>query len=142
MKLKHMENEKSGENLDFDRPSPTFRPKGISFESVVERVEETLRRKYVFDKGGELVGIKEEIERDVEKRILRRLEKMKEVVVLERRNNKEAKKQVKKFIEKKVREGQSSVDDIEIMENLKIPIEQVDEIMEDLEKKGKIKEKR
>lgn len=119
-----------------------FRPEGISFREEVQRVEEILREKFTYNEKGQLIGRRRMYEREGEivEKVLSRIED-KGVFVLERKDKDKAKNDIKNFLKRRMESGETSIDDIEIMEELKIPIDEVDEIMEELQEEGFVKDK-
>lgn len=63
-------------------------------------------------------------ERDISEEVAKE-----EIVVLERIDEEEAKKKIRKYLQLKKSKGETKVDDIEMMEELGIPIEQINEII-------------
>ena len=66
----------------------------------------------------------------------------KETVILYKISDPQATVQIKQFIEFQKKSGKTFTDDFEIMEKLHLPIEQVDLVLENLEKGGVVHERK
>lgn len=71
-------------------------------------------------------GLKQEIKEEV----LDEIRESESITVIERVDEEKAKQKIKTYLQSKKSKGEKKVDDIEMMEELEIPIEQVNEIID------------
>ncbi len=76
------------------------------------------------------------------KKEIREIKKSEVTLLIRTINDNMAEIEIKRFIKLKKKEGISSIDDFEIMERLKLPIEQIDKVLEKFERTGIIRERR
>ena len=122
----------------------------ISFASDIIKKPKEVRIQY----GGKIITIPygEELSTliDIVAELSKRIQKLeKEIENIKTQSifiyelpEKEAEMKIKRFILEKKEKGEMVFDDLEIMEKLKIPLEQVDRILEKLEKEGVIRERK